>query len=188
MKTLYESILDSDIMDKADKSAEMFLSIWGPLKKGLIGEYNASRVKRNIKDAIKKHDLLPHDDEWIEIVKWFNTYLGKKCVEEAPIKYELYVTSSLSDRHANRPFYSVEVYGYWRTYYKKNGEISKPDDLKNAAVIPSIMKFKYDPLDTKPRIIQVGATSDTQWAKRLANKFNRKPEFDDKGNAVFVFR
>lgn len=194
MKTLYESILDSDIIDKADKSAEMFLSIWDPLKKGLRREYNATRVERSIKDAIEKHDLLPHDDEWSQIVKQLNDSLGTKCVEEAPIEYKLRVNSSLNNngpRRANRPFYSVLVDCYWRTYTKKNGEIVKRDS-KNPTVITSVMEFIYDPLDTKPRVIKAGlrakSISDNKWVKRLSKLFNQTPEIDDKGNAVFVFR
>ena len=186
MKSLYESILDDelDVMDKADKSAEMFL-LWDTLNKGLNRKYNAAQVKRNIKDAIKKYDLLPHDDEWSQIVKQLNTDLGTKCVEEAPIKYELRVISSLNTRRANRPFYSVVIECYWRTYYKKNGELIKQSS-QNASGIISIMEFSYDPLATKPRVIQAGVTSDTKWAKRLADRFNKKPEFDDKGNCQFV--
>ncbi len=187
MKTLYESILDDDIIDKADKSAEMFLSIWEPLKKGLREEYNAPRVKHNIKDAIKKYDLLPHDDEWPSIVEQYNTNFGTKCVEEAPIKYELRVTSSLNTRKANRLFYSVVIDGYWRTQDKKNGGIINRGGLKNAVVIPCIMEFRYDPLDIKPRVIQVDATSDNKWIKRLSNIFKQTPKIDDSG-CVFVFR
>lgn len=191
MKTLYESILDSDIIDKADKSAEMFLSIWDPLKKGLRREYNASRVERSIKDAIEKHDLLPHDDEWSQIVKQFNDTLGTKCVEEAPIEYKLRVNSSLNNngsRRVNRPFYYVIVDGYWRTYHKKNGEIIKRNGT--STVITSILEFKYDPLDIEPRVIQAGlrakSISDNKWVKRLVNIFKRAPWIDDKGNCHFV--
>lgn len=184
MKTLYESILDDDIIDRADRSAEMFLSIWDPLKKGLREEYNAARVKRNVKDAIKKYDLLPHNDEWPSIVEQYNTNFGTKYVKEVPIKYELRVTSSLNSR-SNRPFYSVEIGGYWRTYYEKNGEIIKQDGLKNAAI--NIMEFRYDPLDTKPRVILVNVNSDNKWIKRLSNIFKQTPKTDNSG-CVFVFR
>jgi len=173
----------------------MFMSIWDALKKGLTRKYNAVRVKHDIKDVIEKYDLLPHDDEWPQIVEQFNVNLGTKCVKEAPIEYKLREISSLTNsgqRRANRPFYSVAVDGYWRTYYKKNGEIVKRDGLKNAAVITSIMEFRYDPLDTKPRVIQAGLRantfSDNDWVKRLSKIFKQTPEIDDKGNAVFVFR
>ena len=188
-----ESILDTDIIDKADKSAEMFLSIWDPLKKGLRREYNASRVERNIKDAIEKHDLLPHDDEWPQIVKQINADMGVKCVEEAPIEYKLRVNSSLSNsgpRRANRPFYSVVVDGYWRTYTKKNGEIVIRNGV--STVITSILEFRYDPLGIDPRVIQAGLRANTikdnKWIKRLTNIFKRTPWIDDKGNGVFIFR
>jgi hypothetical protein len=189
MKTLYESILDDDLLDKTDKSVGMFLSIWDSLKKGLSRKYNALRVKHNIEDAIEKNDLLPHDDEWLQIVEQFNTNLNTKCVEEAPIEYKLRVWSSLISR-SNRPFYSVLVDCYWRTYTKKNGEIIKRNGT--STVITSVMEFRYDPLDTKPRVIKAGlrakSISDNKWVKRLSKLFNQTSEIDDKGNAVFVFR
>ena len=165
------------------------MTIWNALKKGLIRKYNAIRVKHDIEDVIKTHDLLPHDDEWLQIVKQFNTNLGTKCVEEAPIEYKLRIESSLISR-SNRPFYSAIVDCYWRTYTKKNGEIVKRDS-KNPTAITSVMEFRYDPLNTKPRVIKVGlrakSIDDNKWTKRLSKVFNQTPEIDDKGNAVFVF-
>ena len=50
MKTLYESILDSDIMDKADKAVELVGQFRDMLSKGMSREYSAANVKKLAND------------------------------------------------------------------------------------------------------------------------------------------
>lgn len=182
MKSLYESILDDEIMDKTDKKVEFVVQFRDMLSKGIGREYNAAKVKRLANEFIKKYDVLPHEDEWPEIVKWFNTYLTMKCVQEAPVEYEMNVHWQ-PGRGVQKAEYHIDLSAYWRTFYIKDGE----QKITKKTAGTKLLSFNYfDTSDWQGKseeyTIEVSATSDKKWVKRLAAKFNRKPEFDNNGN------
>ena len=186
MKTLYETILDSDFMDKADKKVEFVVQFRDMLSKGVSREYNAAKVKRLANEFIKKYDVLPHEDEWSEIVKWFNTYLTMKCVQEPPIEYNMRVYSQ-PGKGVQMAEYHITLEAYWRTFYIKDGE----QKITKKTAGTKLLSFNY--FDTsnwdqpsEKYTLEVGVTSDKKWVKRLAIKFNRNPEFDDNGKCHFV--
>lgn len=189
MKTLYESILDSDFMDKADKKVEFVGLFRDMLKKGVSKEYSAAKVKKLANEFIKKYDILPHKDEWPEIVQWFNTHLNVKWVPESPIEYGMTVyREPRKTVEPDYPEYIITLSAYWRSYYVKDGE---RHITKKASGGTSILKFNYfDTSDWKGKsekyTLEACAVSDTKWAKRLASEFNRKPRFDNKANFYFV--
>ena len=161
MKSLYESILDDDIMDRTDKKVEFVVLFRDMLSKGISREYNASKVKRLANEFIKKYDVLPHEDEWSEIVKWFNTYLRTKFVQEPPVEYETNVYSQLG-RGFQKVEYHIELSAYWRTFYIKDGEQRV---TKKANAGTKLLSFNYfDTSDWKGKsekyTIEVSATSD----------------------------
>ena len=182
MKSLYESILDDDIMDITDKKVEFVVQFRDMLSKGIGREYNAAKVKRLANEFIKKYDVLPHEDEWPEIVKWFNTYLTMKCVQEAPVEYEMNVHWQ-PGRGVQKAEYHIDLSAYWRTFYIKDGE----QKITKKTAGTKLLSFNYfDTSDWQGKseeyTLEVSATSDKKWVKRLAAKFNRKPEFDNNGN------
>jgi len=186
MKTLYESILDSDLLDKADRKAEFVVQFRDMLNKGVSREYNAAKVKRLANEFIKKYDILPHEDEWPEIVKWFNTYLSMKCVQGAPVEYEMSVYSQ-PGKGVQKAEYHITLSAYWRTFYVKGGE----QKITKKTAGTTLLSFNY--LDTstwdqpsEKYTLEVGVTSDKKWVRRLADKFNRNPEFDNNGDCHFV--
>jgi hypothetical protein len=187
MKTLYESILDSDFADKADKKVELVVQFHDMLNKGINKEYNAAKVKRLVNEFIKKYDILPHEDEWPELVRGFNTYFNSKYVQEPPVEYKM-SAYNIPGNGVARPEYNVDLDAYWRTFYTKNGERKITKKIAGNLLIRFVCKIELDNwLERKEKyMLIVSATSDKKWVKRLTDKLNRKPESDNNGNCHFI--